>query len=204
MSSRAGHWHKAGNDEGVIIDDHLEGDVDDEIEENKAIMLMMLTINIHHPNQYDITYMVQQGLDVEIDMMLEELQQLNLILSKLVDRDEDVKSKSSRNVEKPLHFVSYSAAISAAAAVVAMTAGLTDPAGVDPDDDEGVLTDEDDGDDLKGDADNEMEKDEDDNGDDGNGGGVGIPVEIVGYGVIIDDDDLEGDVDGETEEDAIM
>ncbi|KAM1385024.1 hypothetical protein FF1_037136 [Malus domestica] len=182
-------------------------------------MSMMLTINIHHPNQYDIIYMVQQGLDVEIDMMLEELQcnegviiddddlegdvddkieenkgimsmmmttedeQLNLILSKLVDRDEDVKSKSSCNVEKPLHFVSYAAAISAASAVVAMTTSLTDPAGVDPDDDEGVLTDEDDGDDLEGNADNEMEKDEDDNGDDGNEGGVGIPVEIVGYGM---------------------
>ncbi|XP_050147665.1 nucleosome assembly protein 1;2-like [Malus sylvestris] len=96
--------------------------------------------------------------------------QLNLILSKLVHRDEDVKSKSSNNVEKPLHFVSY-----AAAAVVAMTAGLADP----DDDDESVLIDEDDGDDLEGDADDEMEEDEDDNGDDCNGGGV--PVEIVGY-----------------------
>ncbi|KAM1793471.1 hypothetical protein ACFX12_037212 [Malus domestica] len=94
--------------------------------------------------------------------------QLNLILSKLVHRDKDVKSKSSNNVEKPLHFVSY-----AAAAVVAMTVGLAD------DDDEGVLIDEDDGDDLEGDADDEMEEDEDDNGNDCNGG-VGVPV---GYGM---------------------
>ncbi|KAM1460213.1 hypothetical protein ACFX2I_037061 [Malus domestica] len=56
-----------------------------------------------------------------------------------------------------------------------MTAGLADP------DDEGVLID--DGDDLEGDADDEMEEDEDDNGDDCNGGGVGVPVEIVGYGM---------------------
>ncbi|KAM1033666.1 hypothetical protein ACFX2C_037190 [Malus domestica] len=109
-------------------------------------------------------------------MMTTGDEQLNLILSKLVHRDEDVKSKSSNNVEKPLHFVSY-----VAAAVVAMTASLANP---------------DDGDDLEGDADDEMEEDEDDNGDDCNGGRVGVPVEIVGYGVIIDDDNLEGDVDG--------
>ncbi|KAM1347991.1 hypothetical protein ACFX2I_037060 [Malus domestica] len=136
-------------------------------------------------------------------MMTTGDKQLNLILSKLVHRDEDVKSKSSSNVEKPLHFVSYAAAIGAAAAVVAMTAGLADPAGADPND-EGVLIDEADGDDLEGDTDDEMEEDENDNGDDCNGGGVGLPVEIVGYGVIIDDDNLEGDVDGEMEEDAIM
>ncbi|KAM1385025.1 hypothetical protein FF1_037137 [Malus domestica] len=88
-------------------------------------------------------------------------------MSKLLHSDEDVKSKSSSKVEKPLHFVSYAAAIGAATVVVAMTAGLTNL-----DNDEGVLTDEDDDDDLEGDADNEMEEEEDDNDDDGNVGGV--------------------------------
>ncbi|KAM1154841.1 hypothetical protein EV1_036761 [Malus domestica] len=94
--------------------------------------------------------------------------QWNLIMSKLLHRDEDVKSKSSSKVEKPLHSVSYAAAIGAATVVVAMTAGLANP-----DDDEGVLTDEDDDDDdLEGDADNEMEEEDDDNDDDDNVGGV--------------------------------
>lgn len=109
--------------------------------------------------------------------------QLNLILSKLVHRDEDVKLKSSSKVEKPLHFVSYTVTIGVAADAVTVLVGLADPIGVDPDDDEGVLTDENDGDDLEGDVNNEMEEEEDDNGDDGNGEGVGVPVEIVGYGM---------------------
>ncbi|KAM1793472.1 hypothetical protein ACFX12_037213 [Malus domestica] len=93
--------------------------------------------------------------------------QWNLIMSKLLHRDEDVKSKSSSKVEKPLHFVSFATTIGAATVVVAMTSGLANP-----DDDEGVLTDEDDDDDLEGDADNEMEEEDDDNDDDGNVGGV--------------------------------
>ncbi|KAB2637626.1 microtubule-associated protein 70-5-like [Pyrus ussuriensis x Pyrus communis] len=164
---------KPDDDEGVITDDDddLEEDFDGEMEED-AIMSLMMTMEdeLAFPFKYKLSFSVC-------------FKQLNLILSKLVHRDEDVNLKSSNKVEKPMHFVSYTAAIRVAAAAVTMPVGLVDTAGAYPDDDEGVLTDEDDGDDLEGDANNEMEEEEDDNGDDSNEGGVGVPAEIIGCGM---------------------